>query len=139
MGGAIDTTKREIVSWVRGSAVGSTQSVTLNTGEVMGNSAAVQAEKTKTITQNGVTTITPSSGYDSMAKTKVTVAVNLKAYKYHPDEGDDVIIYAFQNTPTKALDASFTKVTVTYESSTDTILYDSKTFTRYEDGDVTLS
>lgn len=139
MSGAIDTTKREIVSWVRGNAVGSTQSVTLNTGEVMSNSDSVQAERTKTVTQNGVTTITPSSGYDSMAKTKVTVTVNLKAYKYHPDEGDDVIIYAFQNTPTKALTTSFTKVTVTYESGTDTILYDSKTFTRYSDGDIELA
>lgn len=139
MSGAIDTTKREIVSWVRGNAVGSTQSVILNTDEVMSNSDSVQAERTKTVTQNGVTTITPSSGYDSMAKTKVTIAVNLKAYKYHPDEGDDVIIYAFQNTPTKALTTSFTKVTVTYESSTDTILYDSKTFVRYSDGDIELA
>lgn len=137
IGNNIDYTKRVITSWKGGHLT--TDQVTLNTGEVMGNNAAIQAEKTKTITQNGQVTITPSSGYDSMAKTKVTVAVNLKAYKYHPEEGDDVIIYAFQDTPTKALTAAFAKVTVTYESATDTILYDSKTFARYSDGDITLS
>ena len=69
----------------------------------------------------------------------IYATVNLKAYKYHPEEGDDVIIYTFQNTPTKALTTAFSKVNVTYESTTDTILYDSKTFARYSDGDIELA
>ena len=73
-----------------------------------------------------------------MKEVKVTVNVNLKAYKEDVEE-DARVIYAFQDTPTKALTSAFAKVNVTYESATDTILYDESTFARYEDGDVVLS
>ena len=137
IGTNIDYTKREIVSFEPDGRE-ATKSVTLNTGEVFEQQPVLENSKTATATQNGEVTVTPTTGKVAMKEVKVTVNVNLKAYKEEVKE-DARVIYAFQDTPTKALTSAFAKVNVTYESATDTILYDESTFTRYGDGDVVLS
>lgn len=137
IGTNIDYTKREIISFEPDGRE-ATKSVTLNTGEVFEQQPVLENSKTATATQNGEVTVTPTTGKVAMKEVKVTVNVNLKAYKEGAEE-DPRVIYAFQDTPTKALTGAFAKVNVTYESETDTILYDESTFARYEDGDVVLS
>lgn len=137
IGTNIDYTKREIISFEPDGRE-ATKSITLNTGEVFEQQPVLENSKTTTATQNGEVTVTPTTGKVAMKEVKVTVNVNLKAYKEEVEE-DPRVIYAFQDTPTKALTSAFAKVNVTYESETDTILYDESTFTRYEDGDVVLS
>lgn len=46
-----------------------------NTKYIIKTGSELEPEKTATITANGTTTINPSSGYEGMAKAKVTVAV----------------------------------------------------------------
>lgn len=137
IGTNIDYTKRAIISFEPDGRE-ATKSVTLNTGEVFEQQPVLENSKTATATQNGEVTVTPTTGKVAMKEVKVTVNVNLKAYKEEVKE-DARVIYAFQDTPTKALTSAFAKVNVTYESATDTILYDESTFTRYGDGDVVLS
>ena len=94
---------RNIVDWRAASPRGSdkTEYVVLDTGEKMTSVASIEANKTATISTNGTVTVSPSSGYDSMAKATLTVAVNTKLYAYSRTEGG-VTLYAYtiKSSPT---------------------------------------
>lgn len=87
---------RNIVGWRAASPRGSdkTEYVILDTGEKMTSVASIEANKTATISTNGTVTVNPSSGYDSMAKATLTVAVNTKLYAYSRTEAG-VTLYAY--------------------------------------------
>ena len=130
---------RHITDWRAASPRGSdkTEYVILDTGEKMTSVASIEANKTASIVESGTVTINPSTGYDSMAKASLTVSFKLKAYVYN-DGSDDHFLYTFNEAKTQALDASFSKVTVTYESTTDTLLYSSNTYSRSSANDISL-
>lgn len=84
--------------------------------------------------------------YDDKGDTYVVENVEpiekkLKAWK----NGDDEILYtkSTDSEPTKgyvatAADAGLSEVTIIYESTTPSVLYNSKTYTEYEAGDISL-
>ena len=131
----IDTTKRQVVSWTRGADVGTTASVTLNTDEIMVNAEDYNIESNVdvTVVDTG-TVVTPSAGYEGMAK--VTVTANppfLKAYKH-----DDDFLFTKSNvTPVlTAYDSFTTTVAIDYDGAEDTITYNSNTYERDSTKDI---
>ena len=60
---------------------------------------------------------------------------SLKAYKH---ESDYLFTKSTDATPTKAYDTLTSQVSVTYESTTDTLLYSGDTYTRSSDDDIIL-
>lgn len=65
--------------------------VTIVTGDIPND---VEAQKSITITENGTTTVSPSSGYEGIASVKVTVDVGATLYAYSYVDGEDTrLIY----------------------------------------------
>ena len=60
---------------------------------------------------------------------------SLKAYKH---ESDYLFTKSTDETPTKAYDTLTSQVSVTYESTTDTLLYSGDTYSRSSDDDIVL-
>lgn len=138
IGTNIDYTTRKLVDFVPDGQT--TKSVTLNTGEVLDSlPVALEDEKEATITESGTVTISPTSGKEAMKKVKVTVSFKLKEYRFESEPGTYSKIYAFQDTPTKVFIGDYVTDEVTYESTTDTILFNGDTYTRYPDGDIILA
>lgn len=145
---------RNIVDWRAASPRGSdkTEYVVLDTGEKMTSVASIEANKTKTISTNGTVTVSPSSGYDSMAKATLTVAVNNKLYAWsRTDSGSTFYVYTLTSAPTTASKAYYANPdsgtdnifqilnhTVDAVVSDSVITVDSNNYTRAVAADITL-
>lgn len=145
---------RNIVDWRAASPRGSdkTEYVVLDTGEKMTSVASIQANKATNVFANGTVTISPSSGYDSMAKVTLTVAVNNKLYAWsRTDSGSTFYVYTLTNTPTTASKAYYANPdsgtdnifqilnhTVDAVVSSTVITVDSNNYTRAVAADITL-
>ncbi len=146
---------RNIVDWRAASPRGSnkTEYVMLDTGEKMTSVASIEANKTATISANGTVTVNPSSGYDSMAKATLTVAVNTKLFAWSRTGDEDVVYYvytltetpttsskAFYPNPDSGTDKIFQILNHTVDAvvSASVITVDSNNYTRAIAADITL-
>lgn len=146
---------RNITDWRAASPRGSdkTEYVVLDTGEKMTSVASIEANKTATISANGTVTVNPSSGYDSMTKATLTVAVNNKLYAWNRTGDEDVVyyVYTLTETPTTASKAYYANPdsgtdkifqilnhTVDAIVSDSVITIDSNNYTRAVAADITL-